>query len=392
MNHIPKLNGKQLSIVLLGSLTILTFIWGACGNTSGNSPEEVAKRNNTRQRNFNTNTDSNKKDSSAHKKTVEKEKNANRVIPGQTITYTKQVITNAKRLDSIRKAFRKTDTILNIAYRAFTTVNRKDLHYFRVGDTIIIPSVLSPNLTDYSVFPDVYPAAESIPKIIMVSNAWQSYACYEYGKLVRFAACNTGEERKATFPGKYALNWRSILRKSSLNSSWILPYTWNFHLHAGSAFHQFDMPGRPVSHSCIRQFRDDARWLFYWGEGAKRDSVKRRYIPYSGTPVIIIDMFDFTRRKGGPWWDILDNTFKITLPNDPLNFEEAWIPISQIPHSARGGLPNKDRYIAAEDTLRMRGIIRDGVKLRASIQYSKRKKPAVTGSVPAPAPTIKPIN
>jgi lipoprotein-anchoring transpeptidase ErfK/SrfK len=392
MNHIPKLNGKQLSIVLLGSLTILTFIWGACGNTSGNSPEEVAKRNNTRQRNFNTNTDSNKKDSSAQKKTVEKEKNAIRVIPGQTITYTKQVITNAKRLDSIRKTFRKTDTILNIAYRAFTTVNRKDLHYFRVGDTIMIPSVLSPNLTDYSVFPDVYPAAASIPKIIMVSNAWQSYACYEYGKLVRFAACNTGEERKATFPGKYALNWRSILRKSSLNSSWILPYTWNFHLHAGSAFHQFDMPGRPVSHSCIRQFRDDARWLFYWGEGAKRDSVKRRYIPYSGTPVIIIDMFDFTRRKGGPWWDILDNTFKITLPNDPLNFEEAWIPISQIPHSARGGLPNKDRYIAAEDTLRMRGIIRDGVKLRASIQYSKRKKPAVTGSVPAPAPTIKPIN
>ncbi len=392
MNHIPKLNGKQLSIVLLGSLTILTFIWGACGNTSGNSPEEVAKRNNTRQRNFNTNTDSNKKDSSAHKKTVEKEKNAIRVIPGQTITYTKQVITNAKRLDSIRKTFRKTDTILNIAYRAFTTVNRKDLHYFRVGDTIMIPSVLSPNLTDYSVFPDVYPAAASIPKIIMVSNAWQSYACYEYGKLVRFAACNTGEERKATFPGKYALNWRSILRKSSLNSSWILPYTWNFHLHAGSAFHQFDMPGRPVSHSCIRQFRDDARWLFYWGEGAKRDSVKRRYIPYSGTPVIIIDMFDFTRRKGGPWWDILGNTFKITLPNDPLNFEEAWIPISQIPHSARGGLPNKDRYIAAEDTLRMRGIIRDGVKLRASIQYSKRKKPAVTGSVPAPAPTIKPIN
>jgi len=392
MNHIPNLNGKQLSIVLLGSLTILTFIWGACGNTSGNSPEEVAKRSKPRQKKSRIISDSIKKDSLVQKDSVQKAKVIKQVIPGQSVFYTKQVISNAKSLDSIRKAYRKTDTVQNLAYRAFTTVNRKDLHYFRVGDTVIIPSIISPNLTDYSIFPEVYPAAESIPKIIMVSNAWQSYACYEYGKLVRFAACNTGEERKATFPGKYALNWRSILRKSSLNSSWILPYTWNFHLHAGSAFHQFDMPGRPVSHSCIRQFRDDARWLFYWGEGARRDSVKRRYIPFSGTPVIIMDMFDFTRKKGGPWWDLKDNTFRITLPNDPLNFEEAWIPISQIPQSARGGLPNRERYIAAEDTLRLRGIIRDGVKLRASIQYSKRKKPAVTGTVSAPAPMIKPSN
>ena len=308
--------------MLLGSLTIITFIWGACGNTSGNSPEEVAKRSKPRQKKSRIISDSNKKDSSVQKDSVLKAKNIKQVIPGQSVIYTKQVISNAKSLDSIRKAFRKTDTVRNTAYRAITTVNRKDLHYFRVGDTIIIPSIISPNLTDYSIFPEVYPDAESIPKIIMVSNAWQSYACYEYGKLVRFAACNTGEERKATFPGKYALNWRSILRKSSLNSSWILPYTWNFHLHAGSAFHQFDMPGRPVSHSCIRQFRDDARWLFYWGEGAQRDSVKRRYLPFSGTPVIIMDMFDFTRKKGGPWWDVKDNTFRITLPNDPLNFED----------------------------------------------------------------------
>ncbi|MFM6955323.1 MAG: L,D-transpeptidase [Ignavibacteria bacterium] len=392
MNHIPNLIGKQLSILLLGSLTILTFILGACGNTSGNSPEEVAKRSSFRQKKAKKILDTVKKDSVVQQTANPKEQKVGKIVSGQIITYSKQVISTAKVLDSIRKAYRKTDTVQNIAYRAFTTVNRKDLHYFRVGDTVIIPSILSPNLTDYSVFPQTYPAADSIPKIIMVSNAWQSYACYEYGKLVRFAACNTGEERKATFPGKYALNWRSILRKSSLNSSWILPYTWNFHLHAGSAFHQFDMPGRPVSHSCIRQFRDDARWLFYWGEGAKRDSVKRRYIPFSGTPVIIMDMFDFTRKKGGPWWDISDNTFTISLPNDPLNAEEAWIPISQIPQSARGGLPDRERYIAAEDTLRMRGIIRDGVKLRASIQYSRKKKPAVTGTTPATIPMVKPSN
>ena len=392
MQHGPYLNGKNVSVVIIGAITILAFVWGACGNTAGNSPEEAAKRGSTHSKKSKIVKDTNKKNVIADSSATNKQSKQQEIAPGQLITYAKVTIQNAKHLDSIRRAYRKTDTIHNIAYRAFVTVNRKDLHYFRVGDTAIIPSLLSQSLTDYSVFPTEYAAAKAIPKIIMVSNAWQSYACYEYGILVRFAACNTGEERKATFPGKYALNWRSILRRSSLNSSWILPYTWNFHLHAGSAFHQFDMPGRPVSHSCIRQFRDDARWLFYWGEGAKRDSVKRRYIPFSGTPVIIMDMFDFTRKKGGPWWDIKDNQFRIPLPEDPLNTEEAWIPISQIPHSARGGLDNRKRYEDAEDTLRMRGTIRDGVKLRASIQYSRKKKPSVPGTIPAAQPSVKPSN
>jgi len=384
MNRIP-LNGKQLTLVVIGAIASLALGWGACGNTPDTTQEPKSRKNKNKKT---SSIDTNRKDSSQAKN------NAKTTIgpSGQAITYTKTVIANGRLLDSIRRAYRKVDTIQNIAYRAFITVNRKDLHYFRVGDTVIIPSILSPNLTDYSIFPAEYHAVDSIPKIIIVSNAWQSYACYEYGKLVRFAACNTGEERKATFPGKYALNWRHILRRSSLNSSWVLPYTWNFHLHAGSAFHQFDMPGRPVSHSCIRQFRDDARWLFYWGEGAKRDTIKRRYIPFSGTPVIILDMFDFTRKKGGPWWDITDNSFKITLPEHPMNTEEAWIPISQVPQSARGGLPNKERYIAAEDTLRIRGIIRDGVKLRASIQYSRKKKPATAGTTTAPAIQAKPSN
>ena len=387
MNSLP-LNGKKTTLVIIGAIASLTLGLGECGSAPGTPQDVNSTKKVSKKIKKSTSLDSNRKDSSSTGKSAKPQT----ALTGQLITYTRAVIGNGRQLDSIRRAYRKVDSIQNIAYRAFITVNRKDLHYFRVGDTVMIPSVLSPNLTDYSIFPSEYHAADSIPKLIMVSNAWQSYACYEYGKLIRFAACNSGEERKATFPGKYALNWRHILRRSSLNSSWILPYTWNFHLQAGSAFHQFDMPGRPVSHSCIRQFRDDARWLFYWGEGAVRDSLKRRYIPFSGTPVIILDMFDFSRKKGGPWWDIKDNSFKIALPDNPLGTEEAWIPISQVPSSVRGGLQNKERYIAAEDTLRARGIIRDGVKLRASIQYSKKKKPAVPGAVPSPVPQPKPSN
>lgn len=294
------------------------------------------------------------------------------VNPFPHIGYTRTTIANKQQLDSLRRMYAKKDSTM-MAYRALTTVNRKDLHYFRVGDTLMIPDTIMGDRRAYSVFPYYYAAAADIPKIIMVSNKMQSYACYENGELVYFAAANTGEERKPTFPGRYALNWKARLRKSSLNEEWKLPFTWNFHRYAGSAFHQFDMPGRPVSHSCVRQFLADAEWLFHWGKGAQYDST-RQPIAFTGTPVIIIDIFDFSRKKGGPWWDIASNKEGIlTLPEKPLEVEEALIPISQIPKEVRGGLPNRTRYVTAEDTLRARGVIRPEAHLLASIDYNKRR-------------------
>lgn len=289
------------------------------------------------------------------------------------VRYTRTVIADKAQLDSLRRRFGKRDSTYT-AYRALTTVNRRDLHFFRVGDTLMIPDTIVEDLRAYSVFPRVYAAAADIPKIIVVSNAMQSYACYEYGALVRFAAANTGTERKPTLPGRYALNWKARLRISSLNDEWKLPFTWNFHKYAGNAFHQFDMPGRPVSHSCIRQFLDDAEWLYHWGKGSQYDS-SGRAIPFTGTPVLIVDVFDYTRKKGGPWWDITSNREGIVaLPDRPLDVEEALIPISQVPREVRGGLPNRRRYATAEDTLRARGVIREGITLSASINYNERKK------------------
>ena len=74
-------------------------------------------------------------------------------------------------------------------------MNRKDIQFVRIGDTLLIPDTLMEDLRAYSVFPQYYAAADTITKLIMVSNAMQCYACYENGELVRFAAANTGEER-----------------------------------------------------------------------------------------------------------------------------------------------------------------------------------------------------
>lgn len=297
------------------------------------------------------------------------------VPPGNfpEIKYRRLPLSTRGLLDSVRSRFGRAKGS-NDAFRVITTLNRKEFGFIRLGDTVVVPDTIIGDLRAYSVFPARYPAADTLPKLILLSNKYQCYACYEYGHLVRFAACNTGTERKATFPGRYALNWKERLRISSLNENWKLPFTFNFHLHAGNAFHQFMMPGRPVSHSCVRQFMPDAEWLFGWGEGAKKDA-EGRMMPLTGTPVIIIDFFDFSRPRGGPWLELASNRENVLdLPKAPMGVEEAWIPMSQVPGDARGGIANRQRYLVAEDTLRARGVIRPGVHLSASINYNKIRK------------------
>jgi hypothetical protein len=95
----------------------------------------------------------------------------------------------------------------------------------------------------------------------------------------------------------------------------------------------------------------------------------------TGTPILIIDVFDFTRKKGGPWLDLTSNRdIELELPADPMAVEEALIPISQIPHVVRGGLPDKTRYVTAEEIIRERGHIREGVTLRESIDFNKLRR------------------
>jgi len=258
--------------------------------------------------------------------------------------------------------------------KAFLTLNRKETRYIRIGDTVIVPDTAFYDMKYFSVFPHYFHKARDIDKLIVISNPQQAYACYEKGHLVRFAACNTGKERTPTYPGRYALVWRDRLRKSSLDSTWILPFTFNFHKQAGNAFHQFTMPGYAASHSCVRQFLSDAEWLYNWGRGVRFDST-RKQIPLSGTPVIILDMPDYDRKRGGPWFDLATNKEGIIkLDFKPMEVEEALIPMSQIPKVSRWSLRNRERYLTAEETLRARGIIREHVKLIETRDFNKERR------------------
>lgn len=288
------------------------------------------------------------------------------------INYRNEYISSREQLQSILEEHNDaTDNF--VKNRAFCLLNRQARYFMHVGDTLVIPENYNSNLCAYSIFPQFYPGAKKLPKLIVVSNKYQCYAAYEYGVQVRFAACNTGKESTPTYPGRYSLVWKKLEHRSSLDSTWVMPFTWNFHQYAGCAFHQFTMPGYAASHSCVRQFREDAQWLFYWGRGAKVRN--HNYVHLSGTPVIVIDIFDFSRRFTGPWVALKSNKdILLELPKDPMQVEDAVIPICQIPTGSRGVLPNKKKYIYGEDTLRKRGVIRPGVVLTQSVNFNTRRR------------------
>ncbi len=291
----------------------------------------------------------------------------------EKIEYKLVYIQSSRDIDSILST--RTDSLSKLfARKILMTLNRKELRFVRAGESIVVPNVFTDNILDYSIFPSYYPEAKDISKLIIVDIPKQAYACYENGKAVRFAAVNSGKERTPSFPGRYSLVWKSRLRRSSLDSTWVLPFTFNFHSEAGSAFHKFSMPGRPVSHSCLRQFMDDSEWLYNWGQKAKQDT-SGRFIPFSGTPVIVLGYFDYSRPKSGPWHELQSNHDGIVeLPKEPLQVEEALIPIIQIPRGSRSSLRNRALYDSAESILRSRGIIREGVQLTPTFNFNDHRR------------------
>jgi len=287
-----------------------------------------------------------------------------------TINYhTVEFTSNAERREFLKQLAQKP----NFSTDVMKLLNRKEWSLVQSSKTIIYPDTFIADLRAYSFFPIYYPESEHIPKIILVSTKYQAAAFYENGILKRFTAVNSGKEKTQTYPGRYQLNFRQRTRLSSIDSSWEMNYYFNFNAEAGMAFHQFYMPGYPASHSCMRMFEEDAKWLYSWGQAAKYDST-RRPIPNTGTTVIIIDYYEFGKSYR-PWMDLKSNKDpQLNLPKNPLAVDEPLIPISQIPKEVRGSLRNISRYKIAEDSLRKLGIIREGIAITPSVNFNKLRR------------------
>lgn len=207
----------------------------------------------------------------------------------------------AKRGNSHSKLVRKfgqkgTDLIL--------ALNRIDQKNIKRKDSIVVPDTIVTNWKYYSPFPLKVEDAFQIPKLIMVSQKVQAFAAYQLGNLVLWGPTSTGKEETPTPNGLFHTNWKAEESISTFDDEWILKWSFNIDNFEGVSLHQYEMPGYPASHSCVRLYEKDAEWIYNWADQwivtADEESI-RAY----GTPVIIFDEYDFDSPK--PWRDLVNN-------------------------------------------------------------------------------------
>jgi lipoprotein-anchoring transpeptidase ErfK/SrfK len=213
------------------------------------------------------------------------------------VAYSRVTVKSARAITALH------DSLAADGWMAVLAVNRVDSTHVRVGDTLIVPS--SFDRVALSPFPTVFDAVRDTAQLILVSQAVQAFGVYDHGRLVRWGPVSTGRKETPTPLGLYHTNWKDEHRLSTDDSTWVLKWYLNLHNFRGVSFHEFELPGRPASHSCVRLLEEDARWLYGWASTWQLGS-DRRTILRNGTPVVVFGEWRYGRRA--PWK---------RLPEDP---------------------------------------------------------------------------
>ena len=184
-------------------------------------------------------------------------------------------------------------------------LNRLDMKNKWRADTLAIPEHIDSTLMAYSPFPEQVPVLADVNKIVLFSYPIQAYALYEKGRLIKWGPTSMGKKSAQTKRGLMFANWKKELAISTVDTEWKLPYNFNVHNTLGIGWHQYEMPGYPASHSCMRLLMDDAKYLYNWADqwvlndgGATKKA--------SGTPVIIFGDYEWGGKK--PWKKLIDDS------------------------------------------------------------------------------------
>lgn len=211
------------------------------------------------------------------------------------VKYTALIIPDKKK-DSIMAAFK--EQYSEEERYTILALNRLDLQNSWRADTLMIPDKISADFLDYSPFPYQLDVLNDVDKFVVFSYPMQSYAAYENGKLMKWGPTSMGKKSAQTKRGLMFANWKKELAISTVNSSWKLPYNFNIHNTLGIGWHQYDLPGFPASHSCLRLLMDDAKWMYNFADqwilnkGGATTKAK-------GTPVIVYGDYAWGKKK--PW-------------------------------------------------------------------------------------------
>lgn len=199
---------------------------------------------------------------------------------------------------------------LRIAY----AINRTDQKNFVKMDSVIIPADFTGNLVYYLPFPTHVAALEEVSKVILFSYPAQAFAAYENGELMYAGPTNMGRKKDPTPTGLFFTNWKAEKTTSTFNDEWDLKWNFNIENKLGVGFHQYDLPGYPASHSCLRLQENDAKDLYKWAdEWILKD---RENVKVKGTPVIVFGSYPFDAPK--PWYALVKNPKALDLSESEI--------------------------------------------------------------------------
>lgn len=195
-------------------------------------------------------------------------------------------------------------------------LNRLDAKNKWRADTLMIPAKIDNSLMDYSPFPYHLDILNEVNKFVVFSYPIQAYGVYSNGNLVKWGPTSMGKKSAQTKRGLMFANWKKKLATSTVDSEWKLPYNFNIHNSLGIGWHQYDLPGYPASHSCLRLLMEDAQWLYtyadQWILNDAGDAVDAK-----GTPVIVFGDYGWGKKK--PWKQLYINAKGTDVSEKEMN-------------------------------------------------------------------------
>jgi len=231
----------------------------------------------------------------------------------KTVEYKKPESTVAFKFEKTKQwldSIKGDSTKLYIAY----AINRTDKANIAKMDSVVIPNDFSGDLVYYLPFPIHVSALEDVSKVLIFSYPTQTFAAYENGELVYTGPTNMGRKKDPTPTGLFFTNWKAEKTTSTFNDEWDLKWNFNIENKLGVGFHQYELPGYPASHSCLRLLEKDAKYLYKWAdEWVLKDSEN---VKVKGTPVIVFGSYNFDGPK--PWLELVKDP-------DALNISESEI-------------------------------------------------------------------